>query len=155
MKKSEIPGRGTVALTRKRIALILCVLFIFLSILITNLFKLQYLLNDYYRAKVFDQVTTTSPLRAMRGNIYDRNMNVLAETNTVWRIFISPVDIRRREAESGITYSEIISDGLSSILELDRSELLGRIKNSNVLDVTVKKSASEEEYRAALSEVSE
>lgn len=150
MKKSEIPGRGTVALTRKRIALILCVLFIFLSILITNLFKLQYLLNDYYRAKVFDQVTTTSPLRAMRGNIYDRNMKVLAETNTVWRIFISPVDIRRREAESGITYSEIISDGLSSILELDRSELLGRIKNSNVLDVTVKKSASEEEYRAVL-----
>ena len=151
MKKTFIPGQGKSAATRKRMLLITCALFLFLSLLITNLFKLQYFMYDYYKAKVYDQITTTSALKAKRGNIYDRNMNVLAKTNTVWRIFISTKDIKKAEKESGVKYSEIIASGLSKILSLDESTLLNKIEGSNVLDVTVKKTATEKEYNEVMS----
>ena len=151
MKKTFIPGQGKAASTKKRTLLILCALLLFLSLLITNLFKLQYFMYDYYKAKVYDQITTTSAMRAKRGNIYDRNMNVLAKTNTVWRIFISTRDIKKAEKEDNVEYSKIIASGLSKILSLDEETLLNKIKSSNVLDVTVKKSATEKEYKDVMS----
>ncbi len=150
MKKTQIPGRGKIVGTRKRATVILCTFLLFLVFLISNLFTLQYCLHDYYTSKVYDQITTTSALRAKRGNIYDSNMNILATTNTVWRIFISTKDIKKAEKETGILYSEIISNGLSDILSIEKNTLIEKIKNSNVLDVTVKKSASESEYEAVM-----
>ena len=74
--------------TRKRVILIICALLLFLAYLIVNLFKLQILLNSYYKNKVYDQITTSSSMKADRGNIYDRNMTLLATTKSSWRIFI-------------------------------------------------------------------
>lgn len=155
MKKTEISGRGTVVRTRKRIFAILTVFFVFLAFLLSNLFKLQVPLHEYYQNKVYDQITTTSAMRAARGKIYDSNRNLLATTNTSWRIFISTRDIKKSERENGILYSEIIAKGLSRILSLDEKTLLGKIQNSNVLDVTVKKSASKEEYEKTLAFINE
>ncbi|MBQ8689168.1 MAG: PASTA domain-containing protein [Clostridia bacterium] len=107
-------------------------------------------MHDYYTDKVYDQITTTSSLRAQRGNIYDTNMNLLATTNTSWRVFISTKDIKKAEKESGKKYSKIISNGLASILSLDASTLLKKIEQSNVLDITVKKSATKNECLAVM-----
>ena len=136
--------------TRKRVALILTALLLFLAYLLANLFKLQILLNTYYRNKVYDQITTSSKMKADRGDIYDRNMNLLATTKTSWRIFISTRDIKKAEKEKGRNYTDIISSGLGEILGIDKAALKEKIKNSSVLDVTVKKSATEDEYEAAL-----
>ena len=151
MQKSEIPGRGRLPVTKKRVAVIATAFILFLSFLISNLFKLQYVLYDYYRNKVYDQITTTSAMRAERGNIYDSNMNILATSNTSWRIFVSTKDINTAERESGIVYSEKIAKGLSNILSLDYSSLLKKIRSTNVLDVTVKKSATQSEHSAVMS----
>ena len=150
MKKTVILGRGKITATKKRTLFILTALLLFLSLLITNLFNLQYFMHEYYKSKVYDQITTTSAMRAKRGNIYDRNMNVLAKTNTVWRIFISTRDIKKAEKEHSKPYGQIIASGLSEILSLDYSELYNKICQSNVLDVTVKKSASEKEYESVM-----
>jgi stage V sporulation protein D (sporulation-specific penicillin-binding protein) len=77
-------------------------------------------------------------------------MNVLASTNTVWRIFISTRDIKRREKEENVAYSEIIAKGLSEILELDYEKLYEKIKKTNVLDVTVKQSVKSDKYNEVL-----
>ena len=156
MRKTISPaGRGTVFKTRKRAIVVITALLLFLVYLISNLIKLQITLHDYYKGKVYDQITTTSAMRAKRGNIYDSNMNVLATTNTVWRIFISTKDIKKAEKERGKNYTELISAGLSEILSLDKSTLSDKIKNTSVLDVTVKKSASEDEYNKVLSFIKE
>ena len=104
MKKTDIKGRNTVALTKKRMAVISIGFLLFLSLLISNLFKLQITGYDYYTNKVYDQITTTSPLRATRGSIYDTNMNLLATTNTEWRIFISTRDIKKAEKGYYVTF---------------------------------------------------
>ena len=151
MGKTYIKGRNTISKTKKRVLIISVAFLLFLALLLTNLFKLQILGHEYYKSKVYDQITTTSPLRAERGNIYDANMNLLATTNTEWRIFISTKEIKTAEKKSGIKYSEIISRGLADILGLSQKNLLNKIRNTNVLDVTIKKSASESEYQEVLS----
>lgn len=137
--------------TRRRVRITLCAFLLFGAYLLTSLFKLQYLQHDYYTEKVYRQITTSSPLRAERGSIYDSNMNLLAATRTVWRIFLSTRDIKKAEKESGKDYSALIADGLSRLLDLDRDTLLAKIRNTNVLDVTVKNAAEENEYRTVLS----
>lgn len=150
MKNKRIPPDAAIVITRKRIIFTSISIIIISAFLLVNIFRLQYFQYDYYKNKVYDQVTTSSPLPAKRGTIYDSAMNPLATNETSWRIFISPRDIKKSEKENGIPYSEIISTGLAEILSLDKSSLLKKIQNSNVLDVTVKKSASREEYEDTL-----
>ena len=136
--------------TERRLVALLLVFALFASYLLFNVFKLDYLLYDYYKQKAYDQVTTSSTLSANRGNIYDSNMNLLAASATEWRIFVSTRDIKKAEKEDGVEYSKIIADGLSSILSVESDTIYSKIKNSNVLDVTLEKTASEEEYRQIL-----
>lgn len=136
--------------TEVRIVAILTAFALFGCFLLYNVFKLDYLNYDYYKNKTYDQVTTTSAMKAERGAIYDSNMNLLAATKTEWRIFISTRDIKKAEKESNIAYSELIARGLAEILSLNYDSLLNKIRESNVLDVTIKRSADETEYRAVL-----
>ncbi len=141
--------------TYRRLCSVLLVFALFSSYLLFNIFKLDYLSYDYYREKTFDQVTTSSALTAKRGNIYDSNMNLLASSSTVYRIFISTKDIKSAQKESGVNYSRIISSGLAKILSLDENTLFEKITGSNVLDVTVKKAANEKEYKSVLEFIGE
>ncbi len=147
---TENRRNNTVFKTRKRIKAILIAFFLFLSILISNLVKLQIPLHAYYKEKVYDQITTTSSKKADRGNIYDSNMTLLATTNTSWRIFISTRDIKNAKKRDGVDYGVKIATGLSKILDIDETTLLNKITNTNVLDVTVKKTANEKEYNEVL-----
>ncbi len=137
--------------TEKRIIAILLLFFIFASYILFNIFNLDFFNYDYYRDKTFDQVTTTSPLPAKRGSIYDSNMNLLAASQTKWRIFVSPKEIKNAEKSDRADYTKVIADGLALAIGEDAAVLYNKIKNSNVLDLTIKKNASESEYTAALS----
>ena len=134
--------------TTKRRIIAIMILFAFFSLyLIYNIFCLSFIKHDYYVEKTYDQITTTSMLKAKRGEIYDANMNLLATNKTSWRIFVSPKDIRLEEKKSARPIASEIAKGLSSILGLDESALLSKISNTKLLDVTVKATASEAEYR--------
>lgn len=146
----EKKSKSTIFKTKKRIHAILLAFFLFLSLLLSNLIKLQIPLHSYYKDKVYNQITTTANKRADRGNIYDANMTLLATTNTSWRIFISTRDIKNAEREVGVDYGTRIATGLSKILNIDKAKILNKIRNTNVLDVTIKKSASEAEYNKIL-----
>ncbi len=125
-------------------------LLLFTALLISNLIRLQIFGYENYKSKVYDQITTTSPLKAQRGQIYDRDMNLLAATETSWRVFISTKDIKKAKRESGKDYVYIISNGLSAILGLNEQSLKEKIEGTSTLDVTIKKSVGETEYRAVL-----
>ncbi len=141
--------------TFRRVTAVLLLFAVFAAYLLFNIFKLDYILYDYYREKTYDQVTTTSALIAKRGAIYDSDMNLLADSSTVWRIFISTKDIKAEVKETGIDYSRIIANGLSTILSLSSEAIYNKIITSNVLDVTIKKSASEDEYKKVLEFIAE
>lgn len=136
--------------TGRRVAAIFTLFSIFAGFLLVNIFRLDCLNYDYYKQKTYDQITTSAKLVANRGNIYDSNMNLLAGSSTSWRIFVSTKDIKTAEKKNNKDYKRIISDGLSPILSIDSESIYKKISGSSVLDVTIKKSASEEEYRSVL-----
>ncbi len=149
LKENELKKLTKKTTSQRMIAVFLLFSF-FAAYLLFNIFRLDYLKYDYYKEKTYDQVTTSSKLTAERGNIYDSNMNLLAESSTVWRIFVSTRDIRKAEKESGIDYKRVIADGLAPILSLNAEAIYKKLDGSSVLDVTIKKAANEEEYRRVL-----
>lgn len=136
--------------TRSRVLKISLAFILAAMFLLINVFRLDYILYAHYKEKAFDQITTTSTLKAERGNIYDANMNLLATTKTSWRIFVSTREIKTRSQKDGIDYAEIIADGLSKILANEKATIYTKIKNTNQLDVTLLKSADEVQYNAVI-----
>ena len=155
MSEPSVQGRASLPVSARRIRATAIAFLLFAAYLVTNIFRLQYFQHENYKQKVYDQITTSSAMRAKRGNIYDANMNLLATTRTVWRVFLSSRDIKKAERASGIDYGSQIADGLSSLLSLDRETLLAKIRNTNVLDITVKRSVEEPEYRSVLNFIQE
>lgn len=136
--------------THRRAYIILLSLALITCLLLLNVFRLDFFLYDYYRAKAFDQITTTSALRAERGQIYDANMNLLATTKTTWRIFVSTKEIKKASKKAGVDYAELIARGTSEIFSSDKETIYKKITNTSQLDVTIEKSASEDEYNATV-----
>ena len=143
-RKSRPYPTGT---TRKR-ALILFVSFtLFLSYLLVSILSMGLFSYEYYQDKVLSQITTTSSLRAKRGTIYDANGNVLAESITEWRIFLSPVDIYQASKEEGVDYAQKIASVLAPVLELSYDTVYKKASNRRVIDETLIRRANEDTYR--------
>ena len=140
--------------TRRTVALFLSFL-IFSSYLLSVIFRLQFFDYEKYREKVYAQITTESALIAERGNIYDRNMNLLATTKTVWRVFVSSKDIALYTKKTGRDYAREIASGLSPILSMSEDAIYEKITAKRALDITIKKSIEEEAYRALMSFITE
>jgi len=148
--RAEFIKNDAPQITRGRIIKISVAFLLFLSFLIYNLINLQLVKYDYYKNKVYDQITTSAAMKAKRGNIYDSNMNLLATDKTVWRVFVSSRDIKQKEKAHATPYTEIISKGLAEILDLNQDELHKRISDSNVLDITVKRNIDEATFEKVI-----
>ena len=73
-----------------------------------------------------DQITVSSSLRAERGKIYDANGQILAESKTVYRVYISPKNIAIRQKKVGYSLLDTVADGLSSLLGIPRDEIYAK-----------------------------
>ncbi len=132
--------------TAKRGFIALSAFLLVLAILLVNILRLDILGYEEYRNKTFEQLTTTSRIKAERGNIYDANMNLLATTSTTWRISASTKQIREYSEKSGISIIPVISKRLSKILNINEESLNAKLSNTKQLDITIEPSATEDEY---------
>ncbi|MEA4912344.1 MAG: penicillin-binding transpeptidase domain-containing protein, partial [Oscillospiraceae bacterium] len=69
---------------------------------------------------------------AQRGTIYDRNMNELAKSATVYTIALSPKDIKEANRE-------IIATGLAEILGVDHDTIIEKCKENNYYSIVKRK----------------
>lgn len=153
MKASPTPHPSRLdmeSVTRRRRYALVAIFGIFLLFLFSLLFKLQILEYGIYGEKVLNQITVGSSLSAKRGEILDRNGNILATNRTVWRIYISPVDIKKAEKKGKENCAEMIARGLSEILSLSYDSILEKARKSAYLDQTISKSADEETVKRVL-----
>ena len=103
--------------TLKRAAVLgfgISLVFVFLLLRILILQTVEY---EKYQAKVISQITTETTIEADRGAIYDANGILLAGNVTTYRVFIAPRTIKEHTNESGVDYADMISHGLSELLE--------------------------------------
>lgn len=142
-------------LIRKRSAAALLAFLVAACILLINILRLDLFAYGEYRDKAYDQITTTSKLKAERGNIYDANMNVLATTRTTWRIFVSPKAISNHKRIHGEDVSDKIAAGVCEIFSLDYGTVKNKLAKSTVLDATLESAATEEEYAELLDYIRE
>lgn len=142
-------------------------------VLVCRLAYYSIYLYDEYQNKIISQSVTESYIKATRGTLYDRNMNTLAVSVTVERIFISPKDIpdktvkqyiddyvenmKASDAEKeeekaelmaafdnlSITVGEDIANELSEILEVDKSFIMEKVAKTERRDETIKKKVPE------------
>lgn len=103
-----------------RVITVLSVMSALLIALIFRLGTIQINDSEKYRQGAFDQYTTETEISPKRGNIYDRNMNPLAESVTVENVIISPYEI---EADK----EQIVIDFLSDLLDVDKKEIEERM----------------------------
>lgn len=92
--------------------------------IICRLAYLQLVKGDEYTAKTESQQLGDNEIKASRGTIYDSNMNILAQSASVWSVYINPSKINKisDEAEREET-REIIISGLATLLELDEEKV--------------------------------
>ena len=151
--------------TAKRSFMLLAIFALFAILLSGVILRMQIFEYDSYQQEVIEQITVESSIAAKRGVIYDRNMNVIASNVTTWRVFISPVDIQSAEYSSAVeraiyslrytdgvevsavggSQSELIADGLSEILGVDRDLVLKKAAMRGRRDETIKKNVEKED----------
>ena len=110
------------------------------STLIGRLFYLSVIQNDFFQTKASNQQMRDITINANRGTIYDRNMKVLAQSATVWTVFISPADLNAIKSETKREETRnLIAENLSEILEVDKEKVVTQSKKSNYYEIIKKK----------------
>ncbi len=123
----------------------LAVILLFFVGLGANLAYLQLMDYEEMREKVLEQYSSTMPLPASRGSIYDRNMQVLAMSETVETVFISPKGIMDADAKAGDNYyRDLIVDGLSELLSVPKADILAKTEKKHSQYEVIKKNVDEE-----------
>ena len=125
------------------------IIFAVFFVLMLRVLWIQTVDFEKYQYKVINQLTTQSKVVADRGKIYDRNGNILATNVTTYRVFVSPSAIAMAQSESedsAKNYSEVISKGLSELLDVEYSFVLEQITEyANKLDRTIVRKVYEED----------
>ena len=108
-----------------RIMLVMMVLGILAFLPIgAQLYKLMVVEYDYYAAKALRNQSRTTTVTAERGNIYDRNMNILATSISVENVYLDPHELK--QAKENI---EEIAASLGQILGKDPAWIVQQAKD--------------------------
>ena len=119
------------AITKKmKIRLIVLIGFIILVLgwVIGNLVYRSLVTGQELKVKASEQQLSDITIPANRGTIYDANMNVLAQSATVWNVQLSPLEINKYQ--DAAEREQMVTD-LATILELEPENVRKRLENTN------------------------
>lgn len=130
------PGKQMVV----RMVAVMLILVLSLSIVSGyRLVKIMIIDGDKYQNEASEQQLYDSLVSAPRGDIYDRNMQVLARSSTAWTVYITPNGIKKiKEQSEREEVRRIIAENLSQILDMDYETIYG-YTDKNSYYVIVKK----------------
>ncbi len=151
--------------TVRRAGAVMLVFAVLALALVFVLWDMQIMDFEKYQAKVLDQMTVSTVINPLRGQITDRSGNILAANGTNYLIFISPQDIiDAMEAdkkadepptykwtdENGKTYEnrdmdEVIAKALSEILDVEYDFVMEKSALEGRRYEVIKKEVSEED----------
>ena len=130
----------------KRIMIImLSVVIATVSITSFRLVTIMLIRGEEYQSKASAQQLHDAYITAERGNIYDTNMNVLAKSATVWTIYVTPNDLTTLSDEECKKVKNVIADNLSTILSLEKEEIIEKLEKTSRYYVEIKKKVSEDD----------
>ena len=111
------PGKEMVT---RIVVIMLAVIILFSGVSTFQLVNIMIVNGEKYQNEASEQQLYDSLVTAPRGEIYDRNMQVLARSTTAWTVYITPNGIHKIEDEADKEYvRKTIAENLSEILELE------------------------------------
>lgn len=119
---------------KKLLIVFLLITFLFCAVF-ARLIYLQIFIGGDLQAKALDQWTRDLPLTAKRGQILDRNGIVLADTSTLYNVYVRPNAMREIDK-----VAKVLSDNLN----IDYKTLLDKISKKGVSEITVAKKVEKE-----------
>lgn len=131
---------------QRRILIAVTVLCFCLVYLLIWLFNLQIIDASNQYARQIDQLVEEVPIKASRGNIYDRNMNVLVQDSSATAVNVIPLEV---EDENKLIES------LTSKLGLNKDEVSEKINRLEDDSVEVKQRVKQEEADQIMQQITE
>ena len=129
-----------VRMRRRCLIAVLAIIVIGFGGVSAQLGKLQLVEGEELQQKAIDQQMRDTTINATRGTIYDSNMEVLAQSATVWNVFISPASLVVKDNEAATEKKRaLVADGLAQILGVDRDEIYQKTLKSKSYQVYIKK----------------
>jgi stage V sporulation protein D (sporulation-specific penicillin-binding protein) len=127
-------GPNKSMLTRMTVVMA-CIILIGFAVLIYRLISLQFLQVEgkTLQQMAINQQLRDTPISAKRGTIYDRNMKPLAQSASVFTVYISPVYIKDE------TQRNLVADQLSQILNVDRKMIYDKACKKDYYEVIKRK----------------
>ncbi len=111
-------GYGSTRSMRQRALAILLIITVgFFGVAGINLINYMLINSSFYQQKATKQQLQDAEIAAKRGDIYDRNMEVLATSASAYTVYITPQDIDDDET------AKKISKGLSELLDLSYDDV--------------------------------
>ena len=111
------PGKEMVT---RIFVVMLAVIILFSGVSTVRLVNIMVVNGEKYQNEASEQQLYDSLVTAPRGEIYDRNMQVLARSTTAWTVYITPNGIHKLDDEADKEYvRKTIAENLAEILELE------------------------------------
>jgi len=134
---------------KRRSTVVLIIFIVLWAVIVGRLFGLQVIDHEKYQQSVTDQVQRMSTVSAERGDIVARSGEILATNLSVWRVFVSPVDIESKEQ------AQFICRNLAEILNVDYDTIYDRALRENRADETVKRNVEKADADRVLAFIEE
>lgn len=123
----------TVRMWRRSMIVLIALVAVGFGLVIFRLAKLQLIDGNALQKMALEQQLTDTKINAQRGTIYDCNMKPLAQSATVWTVVLEPAYLKTDKDK------ELVCDGLSRILDIDKSKLLEQAQKKSFYTVIKRK----------------
>lgn len=119
----------------KRILIMAVVIIFLMTTIVARVFYLTIVRGEELSEKAETQHLKDTEITAMRGTIYDSNGNVLAQSASVWNVFIDPLNIKDKQRD-------LIVDEFANLFGYDadeKKEFYDRTTHQNHYELVEKK----------------
>lgn len=149
MKSDEMKNERPDGKLKKNANILLCILLVIvLALDFGGIFRAAVVKGAEYKAKANEHQMNDNPVDAPRGTIYDRNLNVIAESTTAWNLCATPQNLykRKKDKAEALAYGEQlnaeISKFLSETLDVDYDTVHKKLSNPKSQYAELKKQVS-------------
>ena len=105
-----------------------------------SLVNIMIINGEKYQSKASEQQLYDSLVTAPRGDIYDRNMQIMATSTTAWTVYITPNGIKKiNDTAKKELVRTTIAKGLSEILEVDYETVYNNTDKNSYYVIVKKK----------------
>jgi len=136
--------KPTKKMWKRMLAVVLTIILITFCITGYRLTKIMIIDGNFYKEKAAEQQLYDTETTALRGDIYDCNMQLLATSATVWNVYVTPNDFKTafdtdKEREDK---KELMAERLSEILDMKEDKVEGLL-NQKSSYVVIKRNVEE------------